>query len=65
MSFEQKLEVTSMDSKAALPSREQPTGKGPYSSPSLVDLGSIEEFALGGVGSVIEMAQMTNLMKHP
>ncbi len=65
MSVEEKLEVTSMDSKAALPSRQQPAGKRSYSSPSLVDIGSIEEFALGGAGSVPEMAAMTNLMKHP
>jgi hypothetical protein len=54
-----------MDSKAALLSHQQPAGKRPYSSPSLVDIGSIEEFALGGAGSVSEMAAMTNLMKHP
>lgn len=54
-----------MDSKTSMPSHGQHTGKKAYSSPSLADLGSIEEFALGGVGSVMEMMQMTNLMKHP
>ncbi len=54
-----------MDSKASLPSHGQYNEKMAYSSPSLVDLGSIEEFALGGVGSIPEMMAMTNLMKHP
>jgi hypothetical protein len=55
-----------MDSNAALPSQEQPTRKRPYSSPSLADLGSIEEFALGGVGSIRETNPGgPNHMKHP
>ncbi|MBZ5649998.1 MAG: hypothetical protein LAO18_05895 [Acidobacteriia bacterium] len=54
-----------MDSKASLPLRGQQTAKAAYSSPRLEDLGAIEEIALGGFGSVVEMMQMTNLMKHP
>ena len=54
-----------MDSKASLPLRGQQTAKAAYSSPRLEDLGAIGEIALGGVGSVVQMMQMTAAMKHP
>ena len=54
-----------MDSKVSSPAHAQPNEKRAYSPPGLVELGSIEEFALGGVGSVAEMMQMLNVMKHP
>jgi len=36
-----------------------------YSSPTLVEFGPIQQISLGGTGSVVENAQMTNTMKHP
>jgi hypothetical protein len=54
-----------MDSKVSLPSRGQQGARATYSSPRLEDLGAIEEIALGGFGSVVEMMQMTAAMKHP
>jgi hypothetical protein len=54
-----------MDSKTSLPIPVQQAAKAAYSSPRLEDLGSIEEIALGGTGSVAEMMQMTAPMKHP
>jgi hypothetical protein len=52
-----------MDSQGPLP--QQPAAKKVYSAPKLVDIGAIEQIALGGVGSVRENAAMTNKMKHP
>lgn len=53
-----------MDSKVSMPSRGQQSEKKAYSSPTLVDIGAIEQIALGGTGTVAENAQMINLMKH-
>jgi hypothetical protein len=55
-----------MDSKTSSPLPAQPTAKTAYSSPRLEDLGSIEEIALGGAGSMAEMMSGgPNLRKHP
>lgn len=54
-----------MDSKTSSSLPVQQAAKAAYSSPRLEDLGAIEEIALGGVGSMAEMMQMTNVTKHP
>ena len=55
-----------MDSKISLSIPVQQAAKTAYSSPRLEDLGSIEEIALGGFGSMQEaMPGGPNLMKHP
>jgi hypothetical protein len=54
-----------MDFKTSLPIPVQQAAKAAYSSPRLEDLGSIEEIALGGTGSVAEMMRMVNIVKHP
>lgn len=55
-----------MESKTSSPLPIQQAAKTAYSSPRLEDLGSIEEIALGGFGSMQEaMKGGPNLMKHP
>jgi hypothetical protein len=54
-----------MDSHDPLSQQRETLTKKPYSTPELTDLGAIGQIALGGVGSVAEMAMMTAAMKHP
>jgi hypothetical protein len=54
-----------MDSLRSLPSQEERAAKKAYSTPTLVDLGSVEELSLAGTGSLTEGQHSTDVKRHP
>jgi hypothetical protein len=54
-----------MDSLRSLPSQREQAAKKAYSTPTLIDLGAVEELSLAGTGSVKEGPGSTNRKRHP
>ena len=54
-----------MDSLRSLPSQEQQAAKKAYSTPTLVDLGSVGELSQAGTGTLAEGMHSTDTKRHP
>lgn len=54
-----------MDSMRSLPSQTEHPAKKVYSTPTLVDLGAVEQLSLAGTGAVVEGPGSTNRLRRP